>query len=121
MDTLPVPVVAWIPIRTPVYEYHERYPAFEHDRNTFISQLPTAIECAYGNISVKDIAVSRPPVDVYQNLEKRSFLVALKLVEFISVSTVVTLDVAAYTRANPDKTFEESELAAFAAYDLGAA
>ena len=121
MDTLAVSVAAWIPIRTPVYERQARYPDFACERDIFVSEIGAAIECAYEDIHVTGVAVSDPPHDVYEYLERRNSLISAKWVEFISVTAVVDLDVDGLLRANPGRAFEESTLKAVAAYKLATA
>ncbi|MDP1681304.1 MAG: hypothetical protein Q8L39_05970 [Burkholderiales bacterium] len=121
MDSLCVPVKSWMPIRTPVYGYQERFPAYAEARDKFISQLPLAIQAGYQNIGSVTAALGEPASDIVEDLASRNIIVSAGFVEYIEVNASVTIDVAELVRINEGKQFDEPMLIGIAAYEMSSA
>lgn len=121
MDSLCVPVKSWMPIRTPVYGYQERFPVYAKARDQFITQLPLAIQTGYQNIEGVAAILGEPATNIVEDLARRSVIVSAGFVEYIEVNASVTIDVAELVRINQGKQFDEPMLLAMAAYEMSSA
>jgi hypothetical protein len=119
MQILDLPVIAWIPIRDPIWE--QRMEAYEVALGKLLAQLPQIIPLLNPRIKNIEATLGEPSGEVATWLAGKSILVAAGHVDYIYIKATVTIDVAALERQNPDRSFEPSLLQAIASMDLSSA
>lgn len=108
-------VVAWIPIRTPVWDHPERLPVYEIARDDFMAQLPEVL-CSLGSdVAIERVTLSEPPIELASWFKQKSFMNGTRLFEYISIQATVEVD-AAWLRSNPN--IEEEFVLSVAASQL---
>jgi hypothetical protein len=119
MHLIDIPVTAWIPVRTMMW--NDRIEACTDSIARLIEALPKLAERIGERVSKVDAAFASPPKGILTKLARTNVLIRLNQIEFVRVTAVCSLDRDKFNEDNPDWDLDEEIAGAWAALNLASA
>ena len=116
-----IPVVAWLPIRTPQWDHPERLPIYTLNRDCFLEHLPRVLASLDDAFVGCAVELGQPPNEVLDWMSQKSFLARTKLCEHIAVSGNVAVDVERLKQVNKTEEIDPEFIRGVAASDFAVA